>query len=951
VAVLAFALAPSAFAQYYGKNKIMYDHFRWEVYHSPHFDIYFYPEARQHLDTVASLAESAYLKVSSDLKHQIPFAVPLIYYKTHSEFEQTNLFPDILPEGVLAFAESLQNRMVLPIDLPIDELQNLITHELTHIFEYSILYQGLNSPLLQIRAPPTWVFEGLSDFTTGHWDLVDLMTVRDMVVTDRMPTIREDGELESETFGGGRADYNVGHAIYDYMQERWGLEGIRQFWWSLKRGTRISKDANLMESLKIKPGEFDSDWKKYMRERFKDFRTKEIPVDYGRDLAPQGKLFSVFAMEMSPSGDIIAVLTGNRSDMELDLVLLAARDGKVIKNLTKGYTNRYQSIHAQFDPSEGDALAWSRDGDWIAFLARTGKRRSLFLVKVTSGKIARRFSLNIDEATAPAFYPDGKAIMLAGLQDGVADLFKLSIDTGAITNVTKNTAVERSPAFSADGKLIAYTVRSASTDKIYVGPADDPSSAVQKTFGEGNDVNPSFSPDSKRIYYSCSAPDGIYNLFTLDLETGERQQWTDVLGGNFYPLRVPGEQERVLFTSYYKGNFGLYNYELKKPLRTYPLEVAQQTQAEEPFEPEVTHMLQPAGIHKRDTHKLLFAGQPPINVGVTSDGTFYGGTAIAMTDMLGDHQYGLVAYTYREFETIVFSYTNLRRRLQYQFQAYTATDFYYVNPDYLFSSYAQSQNEAIATDTYRGGLVRGIYPIDLFRRIEFSGGVMYYKRSLADYMVNDSDNTGLVKLFGGWYTPLEASFTHDSTRYKGYGPIAGSVLHVSGTYAPGSGDNMIGRQMVYGDARKYFRLTAESLVATRFVGFYSTGDDPGYIYMGGNNQLRGVEYMRMVGDRGWFFNAELRFPFIHAVASPIGVLGPLRGTLYFDMGFAHWKGDGREFSSDEGGFHLVDGSSSFGGGIEFFLFSYPLHLDFVKRTDFQTVESGTDVKFWIGYDF
>ncbi len=54
--------------------------------------------------------------MSSDLKHEIADPIPLILYKTHSEFEQTNLFPDFVPEGVLAFAEPTRGRMVLPID-------------------------------------------------------------------------------------------------------------------------------------------------------------------------------------------------------------------------------------------------------------------------------------------------------------------------------------------------------------------------------------------------------------------------------------------------------------------------------------------------------------------------------------------------------------------------------------------------------------------------------------------------------------------------------------------------------------------------------------------------------------------------------------------------------------------------------------------------------------------
>src|SRR6266508_993017 len=102
--LLAFPGAPPAEAQfipYFGKNKVGYDTFAWRVYKSPHFEVYYYPEFEQHLARIVSYAESAYQKVSSGLKHEISASIPIILYKTHSEFEETNLYGGgFVPEGV-----------------------------------------------------------------------------------------------------------------------------------------------------------------------------------------------------------------------------------------------------------------------------------------------------------------------------------------------------------------------------------------------------------------------------------------------------------------------------------------------------------------------------------------------------------------------------------------------------------------------------------------------------------------------------------------------------------------------------------------------------------------------------------------------------------------------------------------------------------------------------------
>ena len=101
---------------YFGKNTIHYDNFDWHIYTTDHFEIYYYSDIEKHLERVAGYAESAYQQVSADLKHDLSFKVPLILFKTHSEFEQENVVPGAAQEGVAAFAEPFRERMLLPID-------------------------------------------------------------------------------------------------------------------------------------------------------------------------------------------------------------------------------------------------------------------------------------------------------------------------------------------------------------------------------------------------------------------------------------------------------------------------------------------------------------------------------------------------------------------------------------------------------------------------------------------------------------------------------------------------------------------------------------------------------------------------------------------------------------------------------------------------------------------
>ena len=156
------------------------------------------------------------------------------------------------------------------------------------------------------------------------------------------------------------------------------------------------------------------------------------------------------------------------------------------------------------------------------------------------------------------------------------------------------------------------------------------------------------------------------------------------------------------------------------------------------------------------------------------------------------------------------------------------------------------------------------------------------------------------------------------------------------------------------------------MLAFRARGYKSWGEFPGYIYFGGNSELRGYDYLEFLGNKGFFTNAELRFPMIEAALTPIGVVGGLRGVFFVNLGAAGYEGSaddglrrrkpitvtpllgytfdpdvaepgGSRFTGRRGrshGFRLVDGRASYGVGLETFALGFPIHFDWSWRTLF-----------------
>src|SRR5688572_6619362 len=536
----------TGYIPYYQKNRIRYDNFRWHIYTTDHFEIFYYPEVEQHLERVTSYAESAYQQISSDLKHDLGHKVPMILFKTASEFQQQNIEPGEIPEGVLAFAEPYRDRMVLPIDEPPDQLYRLITHELTHIFEFDIIPRSLLR-----RGLPRWVDEGLANYMAGYWNPFDLMQVRDAAITDNIPKM---SEFESG-YEAGRLIYSMGHAAFEFIESKWGKEGLRQFLFALRKAVIGGGESAYEEAFRLKPEDFDEQFEKFMKDRFKPFRDKERPADYGRNLAPKRDktpYVTVISIEPSPSGDLMAVMAGNRKDQELDIILLSTKDSKVIRNLTGGFNKdsgyEYISSPGGFRNNAVPWMSWSPAGDRIAYFARTEKVKTLILQNVVTGRIEKRIELKtVDMPESPDISPDGKKVAFAALMGGTGDVFVVDIESGDLQNLTKDEPGDFSPTWSPDGKSLVYLARVSQNDKLF--KLDLATGAkTQLTFGAHDDGGAQFL-DADTLVFPSTAIDPnqtvadevrengiIYNIWTLNLKNGELRQYTDALTGNTSPV-------------------------------------------------------------------------------------------------------------------------------------------------------------------------------------------------------------------------------------------------------------------------------------------------------------------------------------------------------------------------------------------------------------------------------
>jgi Tol biopolymer transport system component len=983
LALVVLFVAPNLYP--FGQNKIVYDRFNWSIYHSTHFDVFFYDKEKDALQKVVDVAESAYDELSRKFNFQISKKIPLIFYHTHSAFEQTNVDLNFIPEGVGAFAEPTRNRMVIPIDTTDEKLLQLVQHELTHVFEYELLFQGKLGKSITAN-PPTWFMEGLASFMGNDEDSKDRMVLRDAVVNDQIPPI-------THAQGGGFFAYRFGHAVFAYIQQKYGWEGVRDFIYEYRNTLGSSVDKALKRAFDVTPDEFDTRFRTWLRKQYLPaLVAKGEPQEYGDPFKiGQGVYSEDISPVPSPSGDLLAAVVTYKEDADVALFNIPKR--QFMRNLTGGYTSKYEYPIVQaltVGPVMGRDVAFSPNGDQIAVFVKKERGRNLMLINVLTGGIERSVSLkDVEQELSPAYSPDGKSIAFAAFLGSQPDIFVYDVASGSVTNLTNDHFFDGAPVYSPDGKSLVYSSVVNGFAKLFKINLSNPGERYQITSGEWNDIDAWFSPDGKRIFFASDKQTGrnvetaaqiletaedkakregntpppdptnwaSYNIYSLNLENGDLLQYTDVVGGCFTPVIFTGEnnRERMVFASYYKQHWKLFSTTTDKPL--HPAEKTTLPSApllagaRPTFQPPVEVAVDPEKIERSSSRKL-FIDDVEVNGGITSDQLLVSRSVIYMSDMLGNRRFIASLDSVSSFSNFDFLYFDLQHRTNWGIRVFDSRTFY-TAPGDIFSTTIDRRQ--IYRETGAVGILS--YPFDRYHRLDAGAG---FEARDVNYPFLTS---GVIAEQRDSFPILSSTFSGDTTVFRQFGPISGHRYEISGAVAPDlkRGNEFIdlttGQLRNRGtlltsdlsiDARQYLQITSRTLLAARLFAAYSTGNVPNFYYFGGLNTVRGYPFRSIIGTRAAYANLEFRFPLIDALVTPVMVLQSVRGHLFFDIGGANFPGQPYKFASHN---QLVNGVASVGYGISLNLLGLEVHWDFARRTDLKKTQGGTRTEFWVGETF
>ncbi|MCR8560632.1 tolB protein precursor [Mucilaginibacter sp. BJC16-A38] len=558
---ISLLLSQRASAQYFGQNKVRYKNLKFQVYKTPHFEIYYYLKNDSMIKRFAQESELWYTLHQQIFRDTFRNVNPIILYADHPDFQQTTAIDGEIDVGTGGITEGLKNRVVMPVMESNQMTRHVIGHELVHAFQYHSLRGGDSTTFENIGNIPLWMVEGMAEYLSlGKKDAYTAMWMRDAYLNHNIPSVRDLTETNKYF------PYRYGEAFYSFIGSTYGDTVIVPFF---KNVARFGLGYGIRRTFGYDDKTLSSLWKSSVEATYKPYLKDTVEVPVGTRIIDEhnsGKMN--LAPAVSPDGKYLAFLS-EKNLFAVDLFLADAKTGRVLRRLTSKVSNTHID-EFNFIESAG---AWSPDSKKFAYSVFNKGINRMVVEDVASGTIINDVAMGkAEQFSNLSWSPDGKSIVCQGLAEGQGDLYLYNFDTKQVKQLTNDKYTDFQPTFSRDGKKILFSSDRTTYDKslsyqitFNLAELDLATGKVTdiKIFDGDNNLNPQYSSDGTQIYF-LSNHLGFRNLYRYTPATGKIEQMTNLFTGvcgitEYSPALSISNNSDIVYSYYAKQKYSLYN--------------------------------------------------------------------------------------------------------------------------------------------------------------------------------------------------------------------------------------------------------------------------------------------------------------------------------------------------------------------------------------------------------
>lgn len=929
IVICITTFADAQFYSHFGRNKVQYDNFDWKILKTEHFDIYYYNDCLDIAKMGAAIAESTYEEYKVSFNTLINRRIPLIFYNTSLQFQQTNTIPGFIPDAVGGFFEFAKGRVVIPSMGSLSDFRHVIRHELAHVFMTNKVSRVFSDHRSSNGAYPSlWFTEGFAEFMSTKIDAQAEMAVRDALFNNYFVGLQDLYKIF-----GTFLMYKEGQAFLEYVGETYGRDKVMQI---IDNIWMYSKFNKVIEYTLGKPIEqIDEEWVYYIKKKYYPLFKESTPI-------------KVFANAVTDFGFNFSPVPYKSNDMEY-LYFVANRDG---------YSSLYRiQINQKAEKKRGPELVLrgekSREFEAfhlfqssidvsgkgiVAFVTKSGGRDVIHFYSIPEDEVIKDFSKeDLISVSSPKFSSDGNQVVFQAIDEkGYSDIYLLNLSDNSLKRLTNDYYDDRDPAFGInDDQVIFSSDRTAGpySRKFNLFTYDLKSHKINYvTYLNANCSSPALSKDKSELTFTSELK-GVRNIYLMDIRNGKYQnrvmQLSDIITSGYTPVFL--DSTDIAFAGFENYQFNLFRFNYKKQVADSLMIVSMN------FDSTGSYWTQDMLDVTGGRENLQYEKQYSLDYAqsqVSTDPIFgtQGGAIVSLSDMLGNDKYFFTIYNSAQSQSEFFDSFNLMLQ---RIDLSKRTNFGYGIFHFTGNRYDYEDSNEFYFERVFGGFFLLNFPLSKFDRIETSVTVA---NSDKEVVIGVLERKALL-------VSNTISYVFDNSLWSLTGPVDGTRARLLLGYTGDIKYSNVNYYTVIADFRHYFRLSLRSAFAVRTALFYNDGKEARRYFMGGSWDLRGWPRFSIRGEKMWLSSFEFRFPLIDQINLKfpfvnLGFFG-LRGAAFFDAGGA-WDNSYRETMG------------SVGLGVRFNLFGVlVLRYDVGKKIqdNFSRFQNGLFYQFFFGWDF
>ena len=656
--------------------------------------------------------------------------------------------------------------------------------------------------------------------------------------------------------------------------------------------------------------------------------------------------------------------------------------------------------------------SWSPDGQQLVFTGYDGGLSDLFVVSRDGGGL-RRLTQDKYADLHPVWSPDGRTVAFATDRGGETDFKTLAIgnmrialydlDTGSIQLLDQmDRGKNVSPQWAPDGQSIAFVSDRNGVSNIYLYEL------AQKTLYQLTDFytgTQGITPLSPVLSWASKADrlafvyfeKGKYDVYSLANPRGLKRQpyrhtAPDSSGLLASSTAMPVDTTRSLqVPEEVRPQVGEGGSIYRSPQGFRSSSEVTRTGDTSLVAPPISiaALLDSASYSLPDTSEFSvknyrvrftpdYVARPSIGYARDNFGRgFFGGTAVSLSDILGNHQLVFAGYVNGRISEaqVLAAYANLSHRINWV-TGISQEPYYFYEPSEI-----RVNNPATGLNTFvtnvrrlvvRSAFGQAYYPISRFQRIEGSLRVANVDDAILSILEPYNPLSGFAtedptletnNRPGVNYFQPSAALVFDNSLFGYTGPFYGRRWRLD--FAQTVGDWRFSQ--ITADYRRYDKIAGPLIFASRVLYFGRIGRDAQRfrIYGGSTDLIRGhtsgsyrrneclnaedantqtgcAELDRLVGTQVGVASAELRFPILTPAFGflPQG-FPPIEGALFYDIGLTWDEGSVLRWSRQPGddALRVRSPMQTFGASVRMNLFGFA-----IARLDYAIPQERRSVK-------